>query len=755
MGFNETDYEKQVNGPENPIYRLLALLLIIIVLGVPGGVIAEEAVSDLDTDYVLEEVIVTARKTDERVQDTPVSVTAFTAESLMQAGAMSIDDIALRTPGLRYTNRNDEKLGGLSLRGVVSTMSSAGSDPAVGRYVDEIYLGHGPGASFDLFDVERVEVLRGPQGTLFGRNTIGGLINYMTKRPTEEFEASLEATYGNYNYLRLGAVVSGQIAEGKVSGRIAAVYDSRDGTSDNIYLNRDVNTKGAWQMRGKLLFTPAENTELLFTLEYREVDKDPLNYDTLRYNETPGFFPSIIDAFGHPRNLDPYDRNTLADIEQEETLELWGISMDLRTKIGGIKVTNILSYRDHDYYSRADTERSTLSWAYDGDPEDGYRLNEELRLAWSTGDFDWLAGFYFFQQDMTNLSFVELGSVLAPFLGGTGGDLIGSDAAMKTTSWAGFASWTWNVSERFDFTLGGRYTYEEKEIDYTQVDPFWVLGGDFAFTGKDDWAEFTPSLTMRYRIRPDVMAYANVSKGFKSGGFNDALGDADGISFDPEMLWNYELGLKTEWLNSRVRANFTAFYMDWADIQIREDNLATPAIYDPIITNAGEAHTLGVEVELLAQPIRELTVGLNFAILEAEFDEGTLPVSPTSELPLDRIPYAPEYTASMYAQYRAPFSAFGKDLYWSVGGELLARGETYLTSDNQEDGRVDPYALINLRAGVASQDGRWQLNVCGRNVTDVEEPQHLVDAFDTSFQGTKYIILNDPPTVSVELRCKF
>jgi len=546
--------------------------------------------------------------------------------------------------------------------------------------------------------------------------------------------------------------VSGPIAEGKVSGRIAAVYDSHDGTSDNVYLDSEVNTKDAWQMRGKLLFTPTENTELLFTLEYREVDKDPMNYDTLKYNDSQ-FLPFAIDLFGQPRNTDPFDRDVLADIEQEETLELWGLSFDLRTKIGGIEVTNIFSYREHDYHSRVDTERSTLSWAYDGDPEDGYRLNEELRMAWSTGAFDFLAGFYFYQQDMTNSSFVEIGSDLAVLypIGWTAGEMIGSDAGTKTSSYAGFASWTWNVSERFDFTLGGRYTYEEKEIDYSQTDSYGVLGGDFAFTGEDDWSEFTPSLNIRYRIRPDMMAYANVSKGFKSGGFNDALGDADGISFDTESLWNYELGLKTEWLNSRVRANFTVFYMDWTDIQIRFDNPATPDIFDPIIGNAGEAHTTGIEAELLAQPIRELTIGLNFALLEAEYDEGTLPTGQS----LDRIPSAPEYTASMFAQYRAPFSAFGKDLYWSVGGELLARGENYLTLDNQEDGRVDSYALVNLRAGLGSQDGRWQLNVWGRNVTDEKELQQLVDLFDSALHGQKWILLNDPPTIGVELRYKF
>lgn len=695
----------------------------------------------------IEEVIVTARKREETLQEAPLSVTAFTSDMIVRAGIADIQDVALRTPGLNYGNFGDEKLSPLSLRGVIGGSGSAGADPAVGVYLDEVYLGQGVGATIDLFDLEAIEVLRGPQGTLFGRNTIGGLLHYRTARPTEEFVAHLTLDAGNYDARRIAGAVSGPLAGSNVLGRLSFVSDRRDGTADNLVLNRDVNSEDSWSARGQLELDLSDHATWRLSADYRKVDQDSLVFETLSYNDTTTFV-AVLDGSGLPRNTDPYDRDVYADDVTYERTEAWGVTSNISATIGSVDLVNITSYREHEYENRTDTDRSALQWAYDGDPEDVSRFASELRLSWITGAFDWIVGVYYYEQDTANLSFVELGPDLLTLLG-VGPVTIdaGSDAAMDTESVAGFGSVTWSVSDRLDFTLGGRYTREEKTIEYSQSDPLGLLGGDFAATGRDDWSEFTPSANVRYRFSPNVMSYVTVSRGFKSGGFNDGLGDATGISFDPEKLWNYEAGVKSTLLDERVQANVTVFHMDWEDIQISADNPATP-VFDPITLNAGEAHSTGIEVELLSRLGDHLTVGLNASLLEARYDEGSLPDGRA----LDRVPFVPEHTLSLNAEYRAPLNG---GMEWFVGAEVLARGESYLTFDDQENGRVAAYELFNLQAGLAGANGRWRVSVWGRNIGDETVKQRLFDLFDLGIIGQNFIVLNDPETYGLSLRLQF
>lgn len=697
---------------------------------------------------VLEEIIVTARKREESLQDAPVSVTAFTSEMITRAGITDINDVALRTPGLSYGNFGDEKLSPTSLRGVIGSSGSAGADPAVGFYLDEVFLGQGVGATIDLFDLERIEVLRGPQGTLFGRNTIAGLIHYRTARPGEELEGYVDAEFGNFGYRRFGGAVSGPIGGSSVLGRLSFVSNQRDGTSDNLVLDRDVNSQDSWSTRGQLLFQLGDATEWRLSGDYREVDQDSLVFETLNYNDAAAF-TQVLDAFGLPRNADPFDRDVYADDVTYERSEAWGVASHFSTSVGPVDIVNITAYRDHDYENRTDTDRSALRWAYDGDPEEVSRFSNELRFSAADGDLDWIGGIYYYEQDTANRSFIELGPDLLGVLGVPGVDtvLAGSDAAMDTTSIAGFGSLTWNLSERLAATFGGRYTWEEKSIDYSQSDPFGLLGGDFAIQAEDDWSEFTPSIDLEFDYSDRVMFYGTVSGGFKSGGFNDALGDANGISFDPETLWNYEAGVKSTLFEGRVQANVAVFYMDWEDIQVSGDNPNTP-VFDPIIINAGAAHSTGLEFELLSQPTDNLTLGFNFALLQAEYDEGSLP----DGTPLADIPRAPDYTANLNAEYRA---SLGPGIDWFIGGEVLARGESFLTVDNQEDGRVDAYALVNLQLGLEAPDGRWRLTVWGRNIGDETVKERLFDLSDQDLVGQKFIILNDPDTYGMSFRLRY
>ncbi|MCW6529057.1 TonB-dependent receptor [Sphingomonas sp. MMSM20] len=725
--------------------RLGALLT----LGLTAPALAQtDAPSPPQADNAIGDILVTARKRSERLQDTPISISAETAESMARKGIANIADIARQTPGLQYGDFGDMKLSPTSLRGVTGSSGSAGADPAIGYYVDEIYQAQGPGADLDLYDIARVEVLRGPQGTLFGRNTIGGVISITTERPSDTFAASVTADIGNYDARRIGASISGPIVPGAIAGKLAFVKDQRGGFERNVWLNRDVNNHDSWALRGQLLFDLGTTTSLLLTGSYRAADQEQLVFETRRYN-LDADLPKALVALGLPLNTDPFDRKVYSDSPNKERLRAWDVAATFKTRIGDVGVTNVAAYHWHDYFSRADTDRSPLKMLYDGDPERVWRWSEELRFDLSTGPIDWLAGLYYFRQKSRNQSFVEIGADLAANLGAPelAGFRSGSNGELDTTSKAAFLSATWKIAPRLDLTLGGRYTRDEKTIHYVQVDAIDLLGGNTDVRASGAWSQFTPNANLRFRITPTVMAYATASKGFKSGGFNDALGSADGIAFGPESLWNYELGLKTESFNRRLVINAALYYMKWDKIQLSEDNPATP-VYDPIILNGGRAHSKGIEVEMTARPTDRLTLGGNVSLQDAKYENGHLP---TGE-PLNHIPYAPGYTGGANAEYRLPVAQWGTLAFY---GEYLLRGRTYLTNDADPDGVVHPYGLLNLRLSLQSPDERWRVTLWAKNLTNRIYEERVFDLSGQTLIGQKFIILGDPRTVGVEFKLKY
>ena len=747
-------------GWKNPWWRL-AVPLAILLLVCAGGAVAQttdtEAAQDEEpmADGAVApaqpvkygEITVTAQKKEESLQEVPLSVTAFTMDFIQENNLTNFVDIAARTPSMVFANYPDIKLSSVALRGIIGGSGSAGADPAVARYVDEVYLGHGVGAFMDLFDLERTEVLRGPQGLFFGRNSIGGAVSYNTRKPSMVFDGMVEGTYGDYGKYRLGGLISGPLAKDRLAGKVSFVTNNRDGTYENLWLGIEGNEISNWSARGQLLWTPSAVTSVILTAEHSEVDQQTLSFETLKYNPE-GLLPSVLGAYGLPLNEDPWDRKGYADIPQPETLDLDGYSVTVDTAIGDVGLTSITSYREHQYESRRDTSASQLRWAYDGDPEDVDRLSQELRIEWSTPKTSFLFGAYYFDQSTSNQSFVDLGEDLMDLLIG---DPIyvsaGSDATMSTTSYAAFGNITFTLSERADASFGLRYTRDKKEIDYSQADPLDFFGGTFTLQAQDDWGEATPAFNVRYMFNDNVRGYVTVGRGFKSGGFNDALGSADGIAFGPEYLWNYEIGIKNRLAQGRVTANFALFYMDWSDIQIVTDNPNTPN-FDPIIQNAGTAHSTGLEGEIFAYPSRHWVLGLNFSILEAEYDGGTLP----DGSPLNTMVRAPDYTANLNAEYRATLSG---SLEWFIGAEMLNTGEMWLYPDNQEDSRVAPHTIYNARLGFGPEHRGWSVTVWGRNLSDEIYKERLFDLYDQPLIAQKYIVLNDPMMWGATIRFAF
>ncbi len=708
---------------------------------------------------LIEEIVVTAQKREQSIQDVPISITAFSSDDLAKMNATGFEDIAHHTPGLVFGNFTDLKLGGTSLRGIVASSGSAGQDPAVGYYLDEIFLGPGVGANFDLFEIERIEILRGPQGTVFGRNTIGGVINIVSKAPPSEFSGNVEVEFGDYDHTRLRGVVGGPIVEGKFNASLSAMLFEHGGYTENVFLGEDVDDTERYGFRLALDFTPTDSLQISLNADYQNVEQHSKNFEVLSYNPA-GLVTATLIANSLPLNTNPEDRRIYSNLLSEETLEAKGVSLKIVKSFDGIDLISVTGYRTHEYYNIGDTDVSPLDWAYDGDPEDVSRTSQEIRLA-STGDqrFDWIVGGYYFHQDTDNLSFVTLGSDLSFALTGDpallDGLTVGSSAQMEVDSYALFANVSMDMTERLELAIGGRYTIEEKSITYNQSDPLFLLGGTVVdLKDADDWNAFTPTLSLKYRWSDDVMSYLTISRGFKSGGYNDALGDATGISFDPETLWNYEAGFKSTLAGGRVTVNGAVYYMEWKDIQTSSDNPATPLVYDPITSNAGAAHSQGIELEFVAFITDDLRLSGFASFNETEFDEGTIPAAPPA-IPkmLTKVPNAPEHQIGATLEYSTTLSS---DYDLTLIGDLVHQGTNYLGLDTSDpDTEVDPYLLVNARVMIASSENGWAVSLWGKNLTDEVYRTRLFDLFTNPLVGQKFSVLGQPRTFGIELRMDF
>jgi iron complex outermembrane receptor protein len=722
-----------------------------------ASAIAQDAATPPETSTgAIEKVVVTAQKKKENVQKVPISTTVLSGDQLERSGITGVEDVARRSPGLQFGNFSERKLDPTALRGISASTPSAGLDPAVGYYLDEVFLGSGVGANIDYFDIDRIEVLRGPQGTLFGRNTVGGIINIVTRSPSKTFEAYAGAEYGDYDYWRLIAAASGPIVEDTLYARVAGAYLDRDGLTTNAFLGERGNDSHNENLRGSLLWTPDESVEFLLSVDYRTAEEKPKLFETLKYN-TASLFHSLLGSFGAPENTNPFDRVVFSDLRSEETLE--GSGAALRASIDlsdNLQLVSVSSYRTHEYFNIGDTDMSPLRWAYDGDPEEVWRASEEIRLS-SDGNehFDWLLGFYYFRQHTANDSFISFGTDFSLVLTGDpdllDGLRVGSNGVLETESYAVFGSGTVKFADNFDVTVGGRYTVDDKAIDYSQSDPLALLGGDVVVIDSDRWNAFTPSFTARYFLNDDVMTYATASQGFKSGGFNDGLGVADGISFGPEYVWNYEAGVKSAWFNHRLIANASLFLMRWRDIQLSADDPNTP-VFDPRISNAGRAHSQGLDFEFIAAVSDRLTVRGNLELLDSKYDEGVIPTTAGSPgIPLRHLVRAPTHQFALSGDYRVPLG--WADLDFSV--EYLGNGPMYLTLDNQADGRSPAYGLINARVTLEELDGGWRVSLWGKNLADETYTTRLFDLFDQDLIGQKLIELGQPRTIGIQVHKSF
>jgi iron complex outermembrane receptor protein len=709
----------------------------------------------------LEEIIVTAQKRVESAQDVPIALSVFDARTLERANIRRIEEIAMRTPNftMMRTNVGEPQF---YIRGVGSTSDSAAGDPTVGVFQDEVYIGRISGAAFDVFDMERVEVLRGPQGTLFGRNTSGGAINFIPNRPEQDLYASAELGFGNYGSQLGRLVLNGGLTD-SIAGRLSVSHRSHDGYSENIETGDDLDDEDNWSARAQLLFGLGEASRLLLAYDF-------VTDDTAGNARVPfpvfdtGQVGAGIPATAALRRIWPAGsdvRKSYSVAESFQERDINGLTARFEsdasygswTVLGAWRKVELAWYEDLDGLKPFGNVGPPLPPPYgwvlknrNVTDEDAEQYSLEARLA-SPADsrMQWVAGLYWFTEEVDREESFLTQFSLVPVAGGD----VTFIQDVDSTTYAAFGQLTYPFSDRLSATAGLRFSYDEKDArqvgrnnDPTDATPGIPLfpGQPYDVKADDSWDSTTGRLGLDYRTGAGNLLYASISKGFKSGIFpsqNNVVQNV-GEATPPEEVWSYEVGAKTQWFEDTLRANLALFYMDYQDLQLfRLDPQLRLQTFTEDTTN------YGAEFELLAAPTDGLEVGLNVAWLKAEVDGGANDGA--------QLPRAPEYTFGGFGQYS-----------WAVtGGSLMLRADFKWTDDyrteiayntgapaadaaNARITEIESFALLDARASYTLESRNLEFAVWGKNLTDETYPMHIIP-----FLGNGFAIFAPPRTYGV------
>ncbi len=679
----------------------------------------------------LEEIVVTATKAGEtKLQETPIAITAFSGEDLATRGVNNIRGLIDLTPGLQISDVNGYAQ--LYLRGVGSNNVFIGSDPSTTIHVDGIYMARPVGYFAEFLDVERIEVLRGPQGTLYGRNSVGGTINVISRRPTEAFSGKVRAAAGNYDKYSLEAYLSGPLGDSGVRGSLSAGGWKRDPWLDNESTGDDIEEQDAHNVRGQLLVPLGERAEVI------------LRADSYRSDEDTAGASKLLEPVGLPLEdsiLGDYWKIT-ADAPNHLKVRSDGVSADLSYALSdNFTLKSLTAYRELESIDRTDSDATSLDVTRALFDLDQDQFSQEFNVSGRVGNAEIVTGLYYFTETDK-----EPADVILPLWGVTHFQR----PRLEAESWAAFAQGQYWLNEQWSLIAGVRYSREWKDYEITD---FWTASGatdpdigiqapplvgapgfsdPFSIESSKDYDAWTPRFGVNYEPCEDLLFYASATRGFKSGGFDfGSTGPVDqSTGFDPEYLWSYELGMKSQWLDNRLRANVAAFYYDYEDLQV---TLYTPPA-SAFTQNAATAEVKGLELELQARPVESLDLFLNAAWLDATYDEYTGaqikafgPIDASGQ----RLNNAPQWTWVTGFTWTLFENAGGS---YFIGSDLHYQTSQYFSPAN--DGvrgsmeylaQQDDMMLVNARVGWHSADDAWEALLVGRNLLEEEYITTAVD----------------------------
>ncbi len=691
------------------------------IFAAPASALAQSVSDDANDASPIEEVIVTAQRREQALQEVPMAISAFTGADLEALQADNLDALQGAVPNLNLVQgRGSNSSVNAFIRGVGQPDALQSFDPAVGVYLDDVYISRIQGALFKLYDIERIEVLRGPQGTLYGKNTPGGAIRLITSTPGDEFEAQAGVLMGDYGRLQARARLSGPVSDNFSIG-LSVLHDERDGfvtdpADGREYNNEDTTVariKGSWDISDDLNLTfSADYTkeDVQLTLGRSEVLLYSLNYSADFSQIT------VVPRSPAPTGEWDYQTSTSMTDRPSQQTDHWGGNATITWSVSDdVTMKSITGYRDLQTDSYIDIDATTLQLGDVLVALDQNQFTQEFQLLGESGDnVNWVIGAYYLKEEVPSHQEAYADDFLQ-YVGLPISFLRTIDDDLQTTSYAVFGQVDWAFAEKWNLGLGVRWTQEEKEYFRTTStfsDLLGVADPAFEFLDSDDWSDWTPTLTLDYAMSDDVTLYGRIAQGFKSGGFNGRANSAADVStFDPETVLTTEIGAKTVMADGRLRANYAVFFSKYDDFQARVSVGDGIDFRFPVL-NAAELDIKGAEVELIWLPIDPLTLTAQVGYLDSEYGAGGF--SGADGL-ADEPAFSPEWTARFGAMWTQNL-ANSSELTFSAAGSY--RDAMWLSVENTPALTEDDYWVMDAMVSWLSAEGHWTISGGVKNLTD-------------------------------------
>ena len=691
-----------------------------------------------NVDQPLADITVTARKVPETLLKAPLSVTSVSGDSIVAAGLQTITDLTRVAPNVDISGGIAGQLQGqISIRGISTLVRNIGLETGVGIYVDGVYVGRPENFVQHLLDVDRVEIVRGPQGTEYGKNTIAGVINVQTKQPDVDTGASFRIDAGNYDYWRGEAVMGARLNE-QLSVRGAVAYARQDGFYKHLSGGKDAGSTDLLTWRLSAKYAPTDQLSFL------------LRWDGLRDRGTPAFFQADALA-GYPADFPSRAPHHINNNRPDRlSRDSQGVSLTSEWQADDMTVTSITAYRDSSYDASLDDDQEQVDFvSLDNFSDSSHFFSQELRLAGEAGRLRYLVGAYYFDQ----LVRTDRGLGLGADLGVPGSPVLTTRGSVKTQSGALFGRLDYQLTDQLSVSGGIRYTKEKKRAHFVQNDVtgiFAFLGlPNLTFDGRSNDDDWSPSASISYTVANNANLYARFSRGFKSAAYNvDIASSVNGLTARPEKATSYEVGFKAVTFDNRLRLNLAAFHTDYDRLQVSQV-LGTGIA----LTNAGKARIEGVEAEMSLALTPRLLLEGNAAVLDAhykQFDSCGVPGSggrQSTDCSGNDLVLAPHFSGYGAVQYEVPV-AFGTVF---ARGDVDYRSSVYFEPTNSAAFKGDARALLSLRMGV--RHGAWSVAAWVENLTN---RTYKTYADDRSGIGVLRTAAYGPPrTYGISLSSKF
>ncbi|WP_420605519.1 TonB-dependent receptor [Novosphingopyxis sp.] len=673
-----------------------------------------------EPDDPIGEIIVTAQKRSETLQETPLSISAVTGDELAQKQVTNINQLNGLVPNVQINTANG--VAHITIRGIGIEFTQPGGEANVAYHVDGVYVSRPTATTDSFFDVERLEVVRGPQGTLYGRNATGGAINVITRNPTDYLSGYANVSVGNYGSVETAAAISGPLTDG-VSARLAFATSDRGGYGEQGN-NLPLDNQHTKAIRAKLKIEPLDVFSVVLSGDYFHQDDYSGTFNYIRIGDNG--LPNVDVQFGGVIADNPF-RDTTSLFPSGTKKDDWSLTAEANLDLSdNIILTSITGYRNTDYYSQWEQTSTNAGGGHYRQAEKADQFSEELRLSGDAGDLEYVLGAYYFKENQDLIASDDYASQIFGVVPNyrIAGYAIGG--MLKTKAAAIFGQVGYEFSPQFGIDVGARYSWEKKtKFDEGFAFSFapYVEGElppyeQFIPFDKVSSSAFTPKVTLRFEPTERMHLYATYSRGFKSGGFS--IGTVS-PAFEPQKLTDYEVGLKADWLGGALRTNLSAFYYDYSNLQVQFVTERDGAAITEV-KSAGEAKLYGIEASIIAVPVENLELSLDAGWLHSEYVVFSAidPTRPTLNggAPLDlkgnHLTQAPSYTINAAIEKKFPMQA--GDL--SLRGEAHMVGRTYYTPFNTEPFSQSPYELFDAYANFEPTNGDWTFGLFIKNITD-------------------------------------